>query len=64
LPAAIGSDSSGQPVFTLKGTPHDRSLAWESRLSVSAQCSGNVGISKSFDPDLVIDPAVIDGTAK
>jgi hypothetical protein len=59
-----GSGYSEQPVFTLKGTPHDKRLAWESGLSVGAQCSGGVRISKSFDPDLVIDPAAIDGATK
>jgi HEAT repeat protein len=58
------SDSDGQPLFTLRGAALDQSLARQSWLALGAECSGHIGIGKSFDPSLVIDPAFIDGTAK
>ena len=64
IPDADHSYIEGRIVFQVKGLPGDGSLAHESSLSLAPFCSGYIEIVKNFDRTVVIDPALIDGTAK
>ena len=61
---AAGSTIDNRTVFQVKGLPGDGSLAHQSSLSIAPLCSGYFEIVKNFDRTVVIDPALIDGTAK
>jgi hypothetical protein len=64
VPDAASSIIEYRTVFQVKVLQGDGNLAHESSLAVGPWCSTSIEIDKNFDRNMVIDPALIDGSAR